>query len=225
MSVQVSVVIPTQNEESRIEASIRSAFDAGAAEVVVADGGSTDTTIDRAQALGAAVITCEGVRSHQLNSGFDATSGEIVCFLHADTLLPEDACQAISHAVESGRKFGGFLLAFLEPDPRLTMAAFLINMRTRLTRAPWGDQAQFFLRGAFTEAGRFAGVSIMEDYDMALRMKKRTRPVILPQKVVTSGRRFLELGVMRTAFTNWRIVIAWHRGVPAERLRRMYGSR
>jgi rSAM/selenodomain-associated transferase 2 len=225
MSVRVSVVIPTRNEESWIETSVRSAFDAGAADVVVSDGGSTDTTTARARALGAAVIDCEGIRSHQLNSGFDSTSGEVVCFLHADTRLPAGACSAISEAVTKERTFGGFLLRFAESDARLTLAALMINMRTRITRAPWGDQAQFVLRDAFEDAGRFAGISIMEDYDMALRMKQRTRPVILRQKVVTSGRRFLELGVLRTALTNWRIVIAWHRGVPADRLRKMYGSR
>lgn len=225
MTASVSVVIPARNEERQIEASVRSALDAGAAEVVVADGGSTDATREIAAAAGATVLSVEPMRSKQANAGFDATSGDVVCFLHADTTLPAGACQAMRRAIDAGHAFGGFLLRFSESEPRLALAAFLINARTRLTRAPWGDQAQFFLRDAFLAAGRYAEIPIMEDYDMARRMRRRERPVILPMRVTTSGRRFLELGVLATAVTNWRIVVAWHFGVPPDELRKLYGSR
>lgn len=225
MTMRVSVVIPSMNEERWIEASVRSAFDAGAHEVVVADGGSSDSTIPLARSLGAMIVQTESMRSKQLNVGFEATNGEAVCFLHADTILPPTACQAIAAALEKEAEFGGFLLRFAEKDPRLEFAAFMINARTRLTRAPWGDQAHFFERAAFLDAGRYAETPIMEDYEMARRMKKRARPVVLSLVVTTSGRRFLELGLLRTAVTNWRIVLAWHRGVPPERLRRLYGAR
>jgi len=225
MSARVAIVIPTRNEEYWIESSIQSAFDAGAVEVIVSDGGSVDGTISRARAAGANVIETEGPRSRQLNAGFDATKAEIVCFLHADTTLPASACQAIAKSIDGGNEFGGFLLRFVEDDRRLRLAAFMINLRTRLTRAPWGDQAQFFRRDAFEDAGRYAAVPIMEDYDMALRMKRRSRPDVLPLRVATSGRRFLELGVMRTVVTNWRIVLGWHMGKAPDSLRKLYGSR
>jgi len=225
MSTRVAVVIPSKNEERSIEASIRSARASGAAEVIVADGGSVDGTLTLSRAAGANVVETEGMRSRQLNAGFDATTSEIVCFLHADTVLPTSACQAIARSIENGHEFGGFRLRFIESDVRLRAAAFMINFRTRLTRAPWGDQAQYFRRDAFEAAGRYAEVPIMEDYDMALRMKKRSRPDVLPLTVATSGRRFLELGVLRTAVTNWRIVLAWHMGKSPEELRKLYGSR
>lgn len=225
MTRRVSVVIPSLNEERRVEAAIRSAFSAGAFEVVVADGGSADSTIRVALSAGAKVVDTERMRARQMNAGFDATSGSIVCFLHADTILPQGACQAMIESVENGAEFGGFLVRFSEQDARLAFAAFMINARTRFTRTPWGDQAQFFRRDAFLAAGRYAGIPIMEDYDMARRMKRRARPAVLPLEVTTSGRRFLELGLVATAITNWRIVLAWHMGVAPAELRRLYGSR
>jgi len=225
MSTRVSVVIPSLNEEEWIESSVRSALAAGADEIIVTDGGSRDATVGMARTLGARVIEGEGMRSRQMNAGFDASTGDVVCFLHADTLLPIDGCQAMLEAMEGVVEFGGFRLSFREPALRLSVAAFMINTRTALTLTPWGDQAQFFRRHAFDAAGRYAEVPIMEDYDMARRMKFRGRPVLLHTKVKTSGRRFLELGVLRTAIVNWRIIFAWHSGVPPETLRRIYGSR
>jgi rSAM/selenodomain-associated transferase 2 len=225
MTAGVSVVIPSLNEERWVERSIVSAFAAGASEVVVADGGSSDDTIRVARSAGAGVVDTERMRACQMNAGFDATSGEVVCFLHADTFLPPGACQAMLRSVERGAEFGGFLLRFSERDARLAFAAFMINLRTRLTRAPWGDQAHFFRRDAFLSAGRYAAIPIMEDYEMARRMKRRRRPDVVSMTVTTSGRRFLELGLVATAITNWRIVLAWHMGVAPEELRRLYGAR
>lgn len=225
MTARVSVVIPSKNEETRIAASVRSAQAAGAAEVVVADGESSDGTLHVAQEMGARVLVIGGHRAQRMNEGFAAATGDAVCFLHADTTLPPDACQAISSRIDAGAEFGGFLLAFAERDPRLAVAALMINMRTRITRAPWGDQAHFFSRDRFVRGGGYAEIPIMEDYEMALRMRKATRPVILPLRVTTSGRRFLQLGLLKTAVINWRIVIAWHRGASPDQLRRLYGAR
>ena len=98
----------------------------------------------------------------------------------------------------------------------------MINLRTRFTRCPWGDQAQFVSRGVFLESGGFLEIPIMEDYEIAIRMKRRGRTVVLPQTVTTSGRRFLARGLVRTSFTNWRIIIGWRMGADPEKLARIY---
>src|SRR5205814_599259 len=129
-------------------------------------------------------------------------------FLHADTALPRGAAEAV---VEARADFGGFRVAFAERTLRLRIAAFLINLRTRITKQPWGDQAQFVRRAVFPG---FREIPIMEDYELARTMKDR---VLLPLTVITSGRRFLEKGVLRTAFINWRTIVQYHRGAdPAE---------
>jgi rSAM/selenodomain-associated transferase 2 len=216
VAAPVSVIIAARNEQERIAAAVDSAIAAGAAEVIVVDGQSSDQTAAIARTRGAIVITCEPMRSRQFNRGAAAASGEWLIFLHADTTLPPGAAAAVNADVD----FGGFRIRFAEPHLRLRIAAFLINLRTRLTRCPWGDQAQFIKRSLFEG---FREVPLMEDYDLALRMKKRGRTRILPLTVTTSGRRFLSRGVIRTVILNWFIVACWRLGVDERRLARWYG--
>jgi rSAM/selenodomain-associated transferase 2 len=211
---RVSVVIPTLNEEAHIAATIDAAFAAGAAEVLVCDGGSGDATTLIAAQHGARVIAGERRRARQLNRGAAEARHEWLLFVHADTLLPRGACQAV---VQSNADFGGFFIDFIEPGWRLRYVAFMVNLRTKLTRAPWGDQGHFARRAAFPGYPDFP---IMEDYELARRMRKRA--AILPLRVRTSGRRFLTKGVIRTSFVNWTVVIAYHCGVSPERLARWY---
>lgn len=203
------------NEAATVGAAIDSA---AGAEVIVADGGSSDATVEIARARGARVIEGERMRARQMNRGAAVATGDALIFLHADTLLPPDGLVAVSTALERFA-FGGFRIEFLEPG--LTTVANAINFRTRLTRAPWGDQAQFIRRDAFARVGGFREIPIMEDYDLAGRIRRSER-VLLPLTVRTSGRRFLQKGVGRTAAMNWTIIAAYHLGVSPERLARWY---
>jgi len=220
--VAVSVVIPALNEETRIGVAIESALAAGASEVIVCDGGSTDATVAVAQKAGARTLTSERVRARQLDAGAHAAGGETLLFLHADTLLPDGACEAAETALHRGALFGGFRIAFIEKGLRLAWTAWAINARTRITRTPWGDQAQFVRRDTFFRLGGYGKAPIMEDYDLARRMKRAGDVAILPLAVRTSGRRFLAKGLIRTAAINWLIITAWHLGVSPQRLARWY---
>jgi rSAM/selenodomain-associated transferase 2 len=220
--VAVSVIIPALNEADRIGETVLAAFLAGASEVIVADGGSTDATIEIARARGAQVISGERIRARQLNRGAQAARNDAMIFLHADTLLPLGAAQAVEEAIANGAVFGGFRVQFLERGPRLRFVAFMINTRTRLTRAPWGDQAQFVRRDVFHGYPDFP---IMEDYELARRMKRAGRSALLPLHVRTSGRRFLQKGVLRTTMVNWLIIAAYHLGVSPKKLHDWYYTR
>lgn len=125
-------------------------------------------------------------------------------------------------AIRRGGIFGGFRIRFTEPLLRLRLAASLINLRTSLSRRPWGDQAQFALRAAFLAAGGFRPDPIMEDYELAIRMKGLGKTVLLHQSVLTSGRRFVRKGLLRTALLNWRIVTLYRRGWDPAELERLY---
>lgn len=216
------MIIPALDEEERIAATIDAAFAAGAAEVIVADGGSTDATVARARQRGAVVITDERVRAKQLNRGAQTASHEVLLFVHADTLLPPGAAEAITRSLDEGAVFGGFRIAFLERTPGLLWTAFAINARTRVSRAPWGDQAQFIRRDTFLRHGGYRELPLMEDYELAVRMKRFGRIAILPLPVRTSGRRFLQKGLVRTTVLNWLIVVCFRLGVSPERLARWY---
>jgi hypothetical protein len=143
-------------------------------------------------------------------------------FVHADTILPAGAAGLAADALAGGAVLGGFRIAFTEPVRRLRLAAALINVRTALTREPWGDQAQFILRSVFQQQNGFADLPIMEDYELARRMKRLGRTVVLRDRVRTSGRRFLRRGIVGTAALNWLIIAGYHLGIPAERLARWY---
>jgi rSAM/selenodomain-associated transferase 2 len=222
MPLPLSVIIPALDEEERIAAAVDSAFAAGAAEVIVCDGGSRDATATTAAARGARVLHCGPIRSLQLNRGAEEARSDCLAFLHADTTLPPGAGQAICSALQGGLVFGGFRVRFAEPSLRLRVAAAMINLRTFFTRRPWGDQAQFIRRDTFFAAGAFLPIPLLEDYELAARMKRRGPTGVLPLHVTTSGRRFLERGVLRTAALNWRIIVAYRMGADVEGLARLY---
>jgi rSAM/selenodomain-associated transferase 2 len=214
----VTVIIPTLNEEEWIGEAVDSALAAGAAEVIVADGASSDRTPRVATARGARVLLAERPRARQLNAAVRAAANDKLIVLHADTRLPAGAAAAVARALDDV-DFGGFRIAFIERSARLRLAAALINLRTAITRAPWGDQAQFVRRAALLAGGGFREMPFMEDYELALRMRPAR---ILPLTVRTSGRRFLRLGVLRTAATNWRIIARYRLGADPEELVRLY---
>jgi rSAM/selenodomain-associated transferase 2 len=225
MSERIAVIIPTLNEESALEAAIRSAPEAGAAEIIVSDGGSSDRTLEVAARCGARLVTSERMRARQMNEAARSTDAGILAFLHADTTLPSDAGTLIREAAGRRFGFGGFRIRFTEDDPRLRFAAAMVNLRTSITRCPWGDQVQFMTRERFEALGGYRDMPIMEDYELARRMKAFGPVAFLRGEVSTSGRRFLERGIVATAVTNWRIVAAYHLGASPEELRRLYGSR
>jgi rSAM/selenodomain-associated transferase 2 len=215
----VSVVIAALNDEAWIAAAVDSSFAAGLADVIVSDGGSTDRTREIAAAHRARVITSLPMRSRQFNVGAKEAQHDAIVFLHADTTLPAGAANAVSAALQRF-EFGGFRISFAERALKLRVAAAMINLRTRITRCPWGDQAQFIRRATFLRDGGYREIPLMEDYELATRMKRNA--TILPLAVTTSGRRFLEKGVLRTAWTNWSIITRWRLGADAETLVRTY---
>lgn len=215
MAEPVTVVISALNDEISIGDAVDSAFASDADEVIVSDGGSSDKTREIGAAHGATVIGSKPWRSRQFNAGARAAKHDALVFLHADTMLPRGACAAVVDALRDA-DFGGFRIAFKETGWKLHVAAALINLRTRITRCPWGDQAQFIRR----TAGEFEEIPFMEDYELAIRMRRRA--TMLPLYVRTSGRRFLERGLIRTAITNWTIIARWRLGTDAETLARIY---
>ena len=221
MPVPVSVVIAAFNDEQWVGAAVDSAFAAGASEVIVSDGGSADRSRAIAADRAARVIASPPMRSRQFNAGANAAANDAIIFLHADTTLPAGAANAVAAALQR-YEFGGFRISFAERAPKLRLAASMINLRTRITRCPWGDQAQFIRRATFVSSGGFREIPLMEDYELATRMKHHA--TILPLSVTTSGRRFLEKGVLRTAMINWSIIARWRLGADANTLARTYRS-
>lgn len=214
-------MVPTLDEEPALRQHLPSAI-AAADEVIVSDGGSSDRTREVAASLGARVVTGPAGRGAQLNRGAAATDAEILLFLHADTTLPSGAADAVRTAIAQGCCGGGFRVRFEPSRPLFRFGAAIANMRTRITRVPLGDQAQFVTRDAFARLGGYREWPLLEDLDFARRLKREGRVAMLPLAVATSARRFVRRGAVRTVATNWLIWTLFLCGVSPERLARLY---
>jgi rSAM/selenodomain-associated transferase 2 len=225
MSRRLSIVIPALDEAARIGAVLHrlQAMRARGAEVIVVDGGSGDATVAIAQPLADAVIGAPRGRARQMNAGAAAACGEILLFLHADTLLPADADLQVRAGLESGaRVWGRFDVRIAGRARMLRVVAAMMNGRSRLTGIASGDQALFVTRAAFDAAGGFPDQELMEDIELSRRLLRLSRPACLAGPALTSGRRWETRGVWRTIFLMWRLRWLYARGESPARLAARY---
>jgi rSAM/selenodomain-associated transferase 2 len=219
--VKVSVIIPTLNEADEIARAVRAIGED--AEVIVADGGSTDSTVEVAARLGAEVIRSRPGRGLQMDSGALNATGDVLLFLHADTLLPPGWPRSIQMALEDKDIVaGGFSLSIDSGLRRFRLVEFLANLRSRRLNLIYGDQGIFVRKEAFFEAGGFGKLPLMEDVDCVKRLSKIGRVVTLSERVLTSPRRWDKGGVVKNTIKNWGLLALYHAGVSPDRLYRWY---
>ena len=223
--LRLAVVIPTLDEEELL-APVLSEGTRAADLVVVSDGGSRDRTVQLARTAGARVVREDRGRGGQLNRGAELALGEgaeALLFVHADTRLPDGAGEAVREALEADFVGGGFYVRF--DDPRLVyrFGSRMMNLRTRISKTPLGDQAQFVRGSVFREMRGFREWPILEDLDFARRLKRRGSVAMLDPPVVTAARRYVRQGPVRTVARNWLIWTLFFLGVSPERLARLYG--
>lgn len=224
--MKISVIIPALNEELAIGRTLGSFEGNGAHETIVVDGGSTDGTLKEATRPGVLPVSAPPGRAVQMNAGAEKASGDVFLFLHADTRLPHGAMEAIRSALSDPGVVGGaFTLAIDSTKPFLGWVARMANLRTRLTRVPYGDQGIFVRRDTFQEIGGFPAWPLMEDVDFCRRLKKRGRVVILEEKVLTSPRRWEAEGPLYVTLKNRTLVLLFLFGVSPYRLKRWYEDR
>ncbi len=193
-------------------------------EVVLVDGGSADESVAMARSAGLRVISSAPGRALQMNAGAASTSGKVLLFLHADTVLPEGGLNEILQGLSrSGSRWGRFDVE-IEGRPRmLRVIAFMMNVRSRWSRIATGDQAIFVERSLFEEVGAFPVQPLMEDIELSRRLKRiGALPLCLKARVRTSGRRWELRGVWPTIFLMWRLRFSYWAGVPADKLARAY---
>ncbi len=223
----LSIVVPILNEAANIAATLEalSALRANGAEIIVADGGSVDDTATLAAPLADRVITSPRGRAIQMNAGAAAAHGDVLLFLHADTRLPRPADTLIREGLaQFGRAWGRFDVSIEGRHPLLPVVAAFMNARSRLTGIATGDQAIFVTRDAFAAAGGYPGIALMEDIELARRLKRISRPLCLRARVTTSGRRWEQRGVLRTIVLMWRLRLAYFFGAKPEELAKRYES-
>lgn len=217
----VSVVIPTLNEEDQICATLRAlAAQPGPMERIVVDGGSTDTTVERADSLATVVNGPQG-RGPQMNRGAEVATGDALLFLHADTRLPPEGLQHIRTALSRDTVESGiFRLSFDTTTPVLRLYSWC-------TRLPWiriafGDRGLFAQRDAFDAVGGFPEWPLFEDLELASRLHQRGTFQFLPHAVTTSARRFEAYGALQQQLRNLYLWTHYLRGTDPHDLRDLY---
>lgn len=221
----VSVIIPTLNEAENIAHTLALVRQSGACQLIVVDGGSMDDTAEIAQRGADRVLSSPRGRARQMNSGARAATGDVVLFLHADTVLPYGFSSLVTRALADPQVVGGRF------DVRLDAAGWpfrlveaLMNLRSRLTHISTGDQAIFVRRETFLALGGYPEVELMEDLELSKKLKRVGRIACLRERVSTSARRWQRDGVLRTIVLMWTLRLGHFLGVPPERLKTFYAD-
>jgi rSAM/selenodomain-associated transferase 2 len=222
----ISIIVPTLNEQEQLPATLARVSLAAGDELIVVDGGSTDSTVAVAHQYTSRVLSSPPGRARQMNRGAAHARGHILLFLHADTLLPAGGLEAVRQAMQAPHAVGGaFRLAFLPATPALRVIAWGANVRTRLGQLPYGDQALFVRRTLFEELGGYADVPFLEDVKLVQALRRRGPLTIVPLPVQTSGRRWQRNGVLYTTVRNNVLMALYFCGVSPGTLQRWYGER
>ncbi len=220
---RISVIVPALNEEKCIASTLGSINKGDNVQVILADGGSKDLTLQIAACLGAEIVCSGGGRARQMNEGAGRADGEILLFVHADTGVPFLYDWYVRSAVMEGKHVGGgFSFSLDLPFPGSAGITLLVNLRSRLLGMPYGDQALFINEKLFRSIGGYEQAPILEDVKLVTQMKKMGRIVTLPAAVKTSSRRWREKGLMKTTFINQLIMCGYYLGISADTLASLY---
>ena len=201
-SGKLSIIIPVLNEEAIIVELLdylRNTCSEKTAEILVVDGGSSDRTVARALDSGANVVTSERGRASQMNYGAQISQGDILYFLHADTKPPAEFEKAIVDAVNDQHPAGCFQMKFDSDSRFLNFFAWFTRINHQLCRG--GDQSLFITRELFDRTGGFdENYKIYEDTEFISRVYKLASFRVLPQKVITSARRYRNNGPVKLQY-------------------------
>jgi len=220
----LSIVVPALDEAAGIADMLRALqpLRARGAELIVADGGSSDDTVAQARPLADEVLQAPRGRALQMNAGAARARGRLLLFLHADTQLPPQADALLARALAAGHVWGRFDVRIDGRHPMLRVVAALMNLRSRCTGIATGDQALFVRRELFERLGGYAPQPLMEDIELSRRLKRCGRPACLRPPVHTSGRRWESRGVWRTIVLMWRLRWRYWRGASPAQLAEAY---
>jgi len=235
----VSIIIPTLNEGAYLARSLHylTILNPPVKEIIVVDGGSTDTTLEIAKSQAVTVLHSEPGRALQMNVGAKHAAGNIFCFLHGDTLVPDDAIAVIEETLtDSAVACGGFIslmtgkkvcwITSLHNALKTYYASLLFHPILFFRdgfRVLFGDQVMFCRRQDFWACGGFdAERTIMEEADLCIRLSQVGRIVQVNRTVHSSARRVERWGVLKANGIYLAIGFLWGLGVPDAWLKRFY---
>jgi len=223
---KISVIIITLNEERYVERLLKQLSNERDIELIVSDGGSIDRTARVAKRYTEKVIVGERGRGVQLNVGAALATGDILWFLHADSIPPNNFKHHIVNSLRSPSVAGG---AFkLEIDSNLSSLktiSMVAGLRSTLTRIPFGDQGVFVKKEIYDRLNGFKDIPLMEDIEFGRRLKKEGRVVLIPSGIKTCSRKWEQDGILKTTLRNWAYITLFLMGYSPHKLYRRYYRR
>lgn len=227
---KVTILVPTLNEEQSLPRTIAclGALNPPADEMLLVDGGSEDATKQLAIEGGLTILSSPKCgRGSQINFGALHASGDIICVLHADSILPFDAVTEIRKAMDNPS------LSLASFTPRIagsngtrwgsTVHNWLKTWYIPLLMRPWlfvkgvrllfGDHAMFFRRDQFLEVGGCdEDVAVMEEADLCIKLARFGRTQMIARWVWTSDRRIAAWGRWRANWIYVKVGMMWAMG-------------
>ena len=227
MRPALCIVVPVLDEAASLRARLKAldAFRRRGARVVVVDGGSGDDTLAIAREHADLALLAPRGRASQMNAGAAACPADVLLFLHADTVLPDNADALVRRATLGPFAWGRFDVRIDSPRAALRMVSAMMNLRSRWTGIATGDQALFVRHDLFRQIGGFPDLPLMEDIAMSRALKRHGPPACLKDRVTTSARRWERQGVWRTIVLMWHLRAAYFLGADPRQLAIRYGYR
>lgn len=223
-SFEISIIIPTYNEESRIVDLLhylKEHSDPDKVEILVVDGQSTDQTVKRvADSEFQHIISPRKGRAEQMNLGAKCSKGNILYFVHADSLPPKTFTDDIRLAVQNGFDSGSFRFAFDSDKWHLKINSWFTRFDILMFRG--GDQTLFVRRKIFNRLGGFESYTIMEDFDFIRRLRKQTRFTVIQKDTLVSARKYRDNNYLKVNLVNLAIFIMFFLGVSQETMVNTY---
>jgi rSAM/selenodomain-associated transferase 2 len=226
-NTSVSIIIPVWNEEGIVQKTIydlRNKQYGYIKEILVIDGGSTDNTANIVKKLPVRYIQSSGKgRALQMNEGAQKATGNIFYFLHCDSIVPNHFDKHIVNAVKKGYEAGCFRLQFDSKSWFLKFWAYFTRFNFYICRG--GDQSLFITRKQFFNLGKFdESKQIAEDMDFFKRIyrHKNIKFKVLPQKIITSARKYNEIGIVKLQWLFACIHLMLIFGVSQQKIKQFY---
>ncbi|MEO9869739.1 TIGR04283 family arsenosugar biosynthesis glycosyltransferase [Ekhidna sp.] len=229
----ISIVIPTLNEEGFIKSTIQqtldNAFEREILEIIVVDAGSSDGTLDIVNELGILSFSKPEFalkKFMSLDFGLSESSGDIVVFLDADTILPKDFDLLIRKMLSKKNVIAGaFEFSFLNPDLKLMILTLINGVRYRITKTYYGDQAIFARKEALKSIGGIPKEPLMEAAYLCRALKRKGRLALIKEPIKTSSRRFTEYGFFRVTWFDINMFFRFNLGLPVSKYAEKYWSK
>lgn len=223
MDFKVSIIVPTLNEELVLENTLTQIQQLSPHELIVSDGGSTDSTSQIAKKFTHLVVSGPASRSLQMNYGAEKATGDLLLFLHADNRLETESYRKMIECMENTKWIGGaFTLCIDSKKWSINLITLLANIRAKYFGLAYGDQGFFVRKEVFSKMNGFSPLPICEDLDFYLRLRKKGSVIILNEKTHTSPRRWVKEGIAFTTARNILIAILFRLGFPPHTLTKWY---